>query len=105
MSPSSIMMSPTLIPIRNAMRRSSGRASLRLLISRCNLDRASHCIHHARELDQETVADGFDDAAAVLGDPGVADFAPRCTQGRESALLILAHQPRIAGDIDPQYRR
>src|SRR5215472_15658536 len=35
MSPSSMMMSPTLMPMRNSMRRATGRASLRAAISRC----------------------------------------------------------------------
>ena len=41
----------------------------------------------------------------MLGDFGIAEFAADCTQRRERALFILAHQPRIAGDIDRQNGR
>ena len=41
----------------------------------------------------------------MLGDFGIGEFTPNRTQRRERALLVLAHQPRIAGDIDRQNGR
>src|SRR5262245_55527872 len=42
---------------------------------RClHLDRAAHGIDHARELQQQAVAGGLDDAAAVTGDGRVYDL-------------------------------
>jgi hypothetical protein len=69
------------------------------------LDRTAHRVDDARELDEETVAGGLDDAPPMLGDFGIAQFAAHCPQRRERALFVLAHQPRIAGDIDRQDRR
>jgi hypothetical protein len=41
-----------------------------------HLDRAPHRVDDTGELDEETVAGGFDDAAAMLGDLGIAELAP-----------------------------
>jgi hypothetical protein len=40
----------------------------------------------------------------MLGDLRVAQLTADRTQRRKGTLLILAHQPRIAGDISRQYR-
>ena len=42
---------------------------------------------------------------AMLGDFRIAELTANRTQRRERALFVLAHQPRIAGDIDRQNRR
>jgi hypothetical protein len=68
-------------------------------------DRAAHCIDDARKLGQQPVAGSFDDATAMLGDLGVRHFAAQRRQGSVRALLVLAHQPRIAHDIGRQDRR
>jgi hypothetical protein len=68
-------------------------------------DRAAHRIDDAREFDQQPVAGRLDNAAAMLGNFGVHQFAPGYLERRERALLVLAHQPRIAGDIGRQHRR
>jgi len=65
-----------------------------------HLDRTAHRIDDAGELDEEAVAGGFDDATAMLGDFGIAKFTANRSQRCERALFVLAHQPRIAGDID-----
>ena len=70
-----------------------------------HLDRAAHRIDDAGEFDQHAVAGGFDDAAAMLRDLGIDEFAPDRLQRRERAFLVVAHQPRIAGDIGRQNRR
>ena len=69
------------------------------------LDRAAHGVDDAGELGKEAVAGRLDDATAMLGDFGIAEFAANRTQRRESALFVRAHQPRIAGDIDRQNGR
>src|SRR5262249_38856384 len=69
------------------------------------LDRTAHRVDDAGELDKEAVAGRFDDATPMLGDLGIAEFTANRTQRRERALLILAHQPRIAGNIDRQNGR
>jgi hypothetical protein len=70
-----------------------------------HLDRTAHGGDDAGELDQEAVAGGFDDTTAMLGDFRIAELAPNRTQRRQRALFVLAHQPRIAGDIDRQNGR
>jgi hypothetical protein len=69
-----------------------------------HLDRTAHGVDDTGELDKEAVTGGFDDAAAMLGDLGIAEFTANRPQRRESALLVRPHQPRIAGDIDRQNR-
>ena len=68
-------------------------------------DRAAHRVDDAGEFDQQTVAGRLDDAAAMLGDLGVAQFAPDCFEPGERAFLVDAHEPRIARDIGRQDRR
>src|SRR5215472_14084926 len=70
-----------------------------------DLDRAAHRVDDAGELDEEAVAGRFDDATPMLGDFGIGEFPADRTQRSERALLVLAHQPRIAGDIDRQNGR
>ena len=66
------------------------------------LDRTAHRVDDAGELGEEAVAGSFDDATPMLGDFGIAEFTANRTQRSERALFVLAHQPRIAGDIDRQ---
>ncbi len=70
-----------------------------------HLDRTAHRVDDAGELGKEAVAGRFDDATPMLGDFGIAEFTANRTQRRERALFVLAHQPRIAGDIDRQNGR
>src|SRR5215813_12205531 len=78
-------------------------------VAHCHLalqfDRAAHRIDDAGEFDQEPVAGGLDDAAAMLSDLGLRHFAAQRRQCRVRALLVLAHQPRIASNIGRQHRR
>jgi hypothetical protein len=41
-----------------------------------HLDGAAQCIHHTAELDEQSVAGGFDEAAAMLGDFRIEELAP-----------------------------
>ena len=84
------------------MRRPAGAAGGHFAL---HLDRTAHRVDDAGELDQQAVAGGLDDATPMLGDFGIAEFTANRTQRRERALFVLAHQPRIAGDIDRQNGR
>jgi hypothetical protein len=88
--------------MRNSMRRSAGVAALRAIHLPLHLDRTARRIDDAGKLDQEAVAGGFDDAATMLGDFGIAEFPANLPQRRERALFVLAHQPRITGDVGRQ---
>src|SRR5262249_53003777 len=67
-----------------------------------HLDRTTHRVYYAGELDKEAVAGGLDDATPMLRNFGVAEFTTNGTQCRQRALFVFAHQPRIAGDIGRQ---
>jgi len=69
-----------------------------------HLDGAAHGIDNAMELDQESVAGGLDDAAAMLGDLRIAQFTPDRFQRGEGPFLVRPHQPRIARDIGREDR-
>src|SRR5215469_15350196 len=101
MSPSSMMMSLTLTPMRNSIRRHGGIAGGHFALQ---LDGTAHGVNHTGEFNKEAVAGGFDDATAVLGDLGVAQLSEDRAQCRERALLIFAHQPRIASNINSEDR-
>ena len=99
MSSPSMMMSPRLMPTRNSMRVAGGTTAFRCGHLPLHIDRAAHRIDDAGELDQEPVAGGFDNAAAMFDDPGIDQFAPDRFQRRQRAFLVGAHQPRIADHI------
>jgi hypothetical protein len=60
---------------------------------------APYGIHHARELDQSSVAGGLDNTSAVLLDIGINEFAPVCLEGRKRAFLVRAYEARVADDV------
>jgi hypothetical protein len=72
---------------------------------------ALHCggaaqrIDDAGELNEQAVAGGLDDAALIVGDARVDQFAPQCPQLRQRPFLIETDEPRIAGDIGGEDRR
>jgi hypothetical protein len=61
--------------------------------------RAAQRVDHAGELDEQPVADGFNDAASVLGDLGIDQLAAICLEPRAGPLLIGADQPAVTRDI------
>src|SRR5690348_2427594 len=63
-------------------------------------DRAPYRIDDAGKFDEEPIASGFNDAAPMFLDLRIAQLATDRPQRGERAFLILAHQPRIAGDVD-----
>ena len=75
MSPSSMMMSPTLIPMRNSIRRSSGMAALRSAMARW-ISMAQRTASTAlANSTKRTITCGLDDTAAMFGDLGIDKFA------------------------------
>ena len=67
-----------------------------------HLDGTAHGVDHTGEFNKEAVAGRLDDATAVLGDFGIAELSADRAQCGERALLILAHRPRIAGNINSE---
>ena len=62
--------------MRNSMRRSAGDIGIALGHPALHLGGAAQRVDDAGELDQQAVAGGLDDAAAVLGDLRVDQLAP-----------------------------
>src|SRR6476469_6205435 len=60
-----------------------------IVLGHCALyrDRAAHRIDDAEKFDKQSIASGLDDAAAMLGDLRIANFAPDHPQGGERAFL------------------
>jgi hypothetical protein len=87
--------------MRNSIRRHGGIAGGHFAL---HLDGAAHGVNDTGEFDQEAVAGRLDDATAVLSDLGIAELSADCPQCGERALLIFAHQPRIAGNINSEDR-
>jgi hypothetical protein len=58
-----------------------------------HLDREAHRVDDAGKLHQQAVAGGLDQAAAVLGDFRIEEFAPQRLQAFEGAALVSADQP------------
>src|SRR6185436_9008814 len=64
-----------------------------------NLDGAARRIDRAAEFDQDAIAGPLDDAAAVLGDLGLQEFAAMGVQSLQRAFLVGSHQPAVAHDV------
>ncbi len=102
MSPSSTMMSPRWMPMRNSMRLSGWHGGVPLGHRRLDLGRAAQRVDDAGELDQQAVAGGLDDAArcsAIFGIDQLAADAP--SAGRAS----LPRRRRSAGCSRRRRRR
>jgi hypothetical protein len=65
---------------------------------------AAHRVDDAREFGQKPVAGGLYDAAGVLADLRVDELAAPRFQALVRALLVPAHQPRIARHISGEDR-
>jgi hypothetical protein len=72
-------------------------------VSLCQLalhfDRAVHRVDDAGKLDEEAVAGGLHDAAAVFLDFGIGQLPSQRLQSRKRPFLVGAHQPRIVRHI------
>jgi hypothetical protein len=64
-----------------------------------HLDRTADRVDDPGKFHQHAVAGGLDDAAVVLGDFRIEELAAQGFEAFVRALLIGAHQSRIAGDI------
>jgi hypothetical protein len=69
-----------------------------------SIERTAHRVD-AGKLGEQSVAGVFDHSATVLGDLRVDHFGEMSLQALVRALLIRAHQARIAGNIDCQDAR
>jgi len=80
---------------------------LRVLLPHTPLhrDRTGDGLDDARKFDQQAVASGLDDAALVLGNLGIDEFAAVRLEPCQSAGFVRAHQPRIAGDVGSENGR
>jgi hypothetical protein len=83
--------SPRLMPMRSSMRLFGPTSVLCSGIACCTRDRAAHRIDDAGKLHQYAVAGGLDDAAMVLGDLRIEEFAAQRFEAFECALLVLPH--------------
>jgi len=66
---------------------------------------AAHRIDDALKLNKRTIAGGLDDAPAMLGDLWTEECVAIRFEVAQRTFLVIAHQPRIAGDVRCQYRR
>jgi len=64
-----------------------------------DLDRAAYRVDDTGELRQKPVAGVLDDPAVMLGNLGINQFAEMCLEAFVRALLIGAHQARVARHI------
>ena len=68
-------------------------------------NRAGDGLDHARELDQNAVAGGLNDAAAVLGDLGIDQCGAMRLEPREGVFLVGAHEPAVTRHVRGENRR
>ena len=97
-SPPSTMMSPTLMPIRNSIRRSCGTSALRPQCA-LDLDGTAYRSYRARELHQQPITGDPDNSASVLRYLGRDKFAPMCLPLGERAFLVSTDKPTVASYI------
>ena len=76
-----------------------GNVDVPLLHGRLQVHGAVHRVDRAGKLHQQPVAGRLDEPPAVVGDPGVDEFAPERLQGRERTALVAPHQAGIADDV------
>jgi hypothetical protein len=90
--------------LRNSIRFSSGRLGVAFDHLALDLDSATHCVHNTREVNQHSVAYGFDDPSAMFIDLGVEEITPKRLQLCERVLLVNAYQATKASDISGKNR-
>src|SRR5262249_39430839 len=64
-----------------------------------HIDRAAHRIDDAGKFDEQPVARGLDDAAAMFLDLGVAELAADRPERGEGAFLVPTHEPGVTGHV------
>ena len=81
-----------------------GLAAFRSTICSLHLDGAAHRIDDAPKFHEHAVTGGLDDAAEVLPDFRVDEFAVVRFQPVECAFLVSSHQPRITRHVGGEDR-
>jgi hypothetical protein len=64
-----------------------------------HLNSASHCVHDARELDQDSIAHGLYDAAMMGRDCRFDEFSPENLQARDCAFFVQSDQTAVSHHI------
>ena len=64
-----------------------------------NYHRAGHCIHDARELNEDAIAGRLYDAAVMGGDSRVGEFSADGLEGTQGSDLVNAREAAIANDV------
>ena len=67
-----------------------------------HLDRTSHRIDNASELDEAAVTGALDDASVMRGDCRIDKVAPQPSEPRQGAILVDAGEPTVADDVGNQ---
>jgi hypothetical protein len=91
-------MSPTLMPMRNSMRLSTG-TGIALSHGVLHLCGTAHRVEGTSELRQKSIPSGLNNTATVHSDLGVCKFVLYSLQFGERAFFVNAHQSRIACHI------
>jgi hypothetical protein len=76
-----------------------GNVALAIEHAALHLGGAAHRIHYARELSEQPVASRLHNAAAMLADFWIDQLAPMRLEALKGALLVRAHQTRIARHV------
>jgi hypothetical protein len=82
----------------------SSRAATLTVSPPLQVDGTAHGIHHARELDQDAVASGLDDPAAMRSNRRIDDFTPHSLDTPDRALLVSTGQTAISDHVSGQDR-
>jgi hypothetical protein len=69
-----MMMSPTLMPIRNSMRFASGTSACARPFH-AEIKSAAGCVHYAAKLSQQPITGVLDNTAVVFGNLGIDERA------------------------------
>src|SRR6516165_6224725 len=104
MSRPSLMTSPTLIPMRNSIRRSGGTPGVSLFHLALHFDSTTHRINDTGEFEEQAISGGLNDTAPMFLDLGIGQLAAKRLQRGEGPLLVRSHQPRVAGHVGREDR-
>jgi hypothetical protein len=64
-----------------------------------HIDRATHGVHHAGELDEKAISGGVDDTPAMGRNRRIDQLVPERPQSRHRAFLVRLREPAIASNI------
>ena len=104
-SSSSMIISPTCIPMRNSIRDPRGTRKSQCGHRSLDFRGTTSRVHHACEFDQQPVTRGLDNAAHVGGYRGVDQGFSDRFKTSQRAFLVSSHQTAIAGNIRRQDSR